>query len=1165
MKKSLCSNRVVYYCLLFMKYGIVVNSLIFCLSTMAIAKTSYSQALINKPVNIRLNQVTLENALDELSLKMGVKIAYRQSLVDKSLLVTQQANGEALKDVLAKILKPYKLTYYLVDNVVVIARQSNQIPVASELREVAAEIEISGTVRDTTGAVLPGVSVSVKDRSTGAVTDLNGNYRLRADANSTLIFNYIGFIRQDVPVQGRNSINIRMQSSVLSLQDVVVVGYGTIKKGDVTGSVGKVNLSDAQKAPVRSFDEFLAGRVAGLQVSSVDGQPGSAVNIVIRGNNSITQDNSPLIVIDGFPTENPDLNMINPDDIESIEILKDASATAIYGARGANGVLMVTTKKGKSGAPVLNFNAYYGNQSTINRLDLMDPYEFVKYQIERTPSVTDTTAPSALYLANGRTLDYYRNVEGIDWQDMMLRDAPFQNYSLSLSGGNQQTRYALSGSINDQDGVIINSFYKRYQGRAVVDQTVNAKLKAGLNANYSYLQKSGVSPSESGGNLATTLLYSVYGSRPVNAQRDETGIEDELFDPSIDLSSDYRINPIINQENLVRNTTTRNLMANAYAEYSVLPELTLRVTGGIYSTQGRFDAFNNSKTLYGSVRTTWGSSYGVNGYIQNRENNSWVNENTLTWAKSFNQKHNFNVVGGVTEQGGKTSVYQFGASNLPNESLGLSGLDEGNLLPVRTIATTSNWRMMSFLGRFNYNYDSKYYFTASYRADGSSKFPVGNRWAYFPSAALSWRIINEDFARNLPALSDAKLRASFGLTGNNRVSDYSYLPSYGLPIANTYVFNNNYQSSIIPLTPGNNDLKWETTRQLDFGIDLGFFKDRITLTADVYSKRTYDLLLNASLPFSTGYTSAFKNIGSMNNEGLEFTLGANPVRTRDFNWNASFNISFNRNKVLELTEGQQSLTTAIMWDNNWQSLPAYISQIGKPVGNMYGLVWDGVYQYADFNQDASGNYVLKDEITTNGNTRSRIQPGDIKYQDQNGDKVVDASDYTIIGKGLPVHTGGFNNTFTYKNFDLNVFFQWSYGNDIQNINRLVFEGNAFNKPYLNQLASYENRWAPENTESTMYRANGFYGGGYSSRTVEDGSFLRLKTLALGYSLPKSVLKSLKISNLRVYASAQNVVTWTNYSGSDPEVNTYNSVLTPGFDFSSYPRARTMVLGINLTF
>jgi len=397
------------------------------------------------------------------------------------------------------------------------------------------------------------------------------------------------------------------------------------------------------------------------------------------------------------------------------------------------------------------------------------------------------------------------------------------------------------------------------------------------------------------------------------------------------------------------------------------------------------------------------------------------------------------------------------------------------------------------------------------------------------------------------------------------VNDFAYLSTFGLPLGNTYVFNNNYQSSTIPLTISNPDLKWETTAQLNAGIDLSFFRNRLSLTADIYKKKTNDLLLNAAMPTSTGYTAAYKNIGSMQNQGLELTINAVPVQRKNFTWNTSFNISFNQSKVLSLTEGQEAITSAIAWDNNWSSLPAYISKIGMPLGNMYGYIWDGVYQYSDFNKTTNGTYILKDNMPTNGNTRGNIKPGDIRYRDLNGDGVVNASDYTVIGRGLPIHTGGFNNSFTYKQFDLNVFFQWSYGNDLLNVNRLLFEGNIFNRTYFNQFASYEKRWTPTNTSTDLYRTNGFYGGGYSSRTVEDGSFLRLKTLALGYSLPASLLKRAKINRLRLYAAAQNVFTWTKYSGMDPEVNTYNSVLTPGFDYSAYPRARTITFGANVSF
>jgi TonB-dependent starch-binding outer membrane protein SusC len=1043
-------------------------------------------------------------------------------------------------------------------------------------RQAAAETpSIRGVVTDEKGEHMVGVYVKIQNKdktfSAGTTSDENGVFVFRnlKDNIYTLTFTFLGYqkktIDNNVYKKGDQlTLSVEMSATPTALNDVVVLGYGSVRKKDLTGSVSKADMNDLNKAPIRSIDEALEGRLAGVVVSSVDGQPGSAINIVIRGNNSISQDNSPLYIIDGLPIENPDLNMLTPAEVESITVLKDASATAIYGARGSNGVVIINTVHGKEGAPQLSLNASYGLQQNIKTADLMSPYEFVKYQLELNPNTTDPKSPYNIFLGNQRTLDYYKTATPIDWQSQMFRTAPMQNYSMQLTGGNAKTKYAMTGSVLDQDGTIINSGYKRYQGRISVDQTVNTHLKVGLNVAYSYLQRQGISPSESGGNVATTLLYSLYGSRPVAGIADSTLVDDDLFDPTIDLSSDYRINPIINQKNLLRNKKSKVLNANAYAEYTILPDLILRVTGGLNDNNQRNEAFNNSNTLYGSKYTVWGSAYGVNGNIGFSDDTYWVNENTLTWNKHTNG-HSFNVLAGVTEQGSRSSDYAFGAANLPNESLGLSGLEEGAALPIKTQAATTGWTMASFLGRINYDYKSKYFATFSYRADGSSKFATQNRWGYFPSGALAWRFSEENFVKNTGIFSDGKLRASYGLTGNNRVTDFGYLATYALPIQSTYIFNNGYQQSIIPQTIANPKLKWETTAQLDLGLDLGFFNNRLTATADVYRKKTYDLLLNAALPASTGYATAFKNIGSIRNQGLELAIQATPVQTKAFTWNASFNIAFNQSKVLSLTEGQESITTAINWDNNWSTLPGYISKIGMPIGNMYGYKWDGVYQYKDFSQATDGSYILKDNVAGNGKTRANIQPGDIKYKDLNGDGVVNSNDYTVIGRGLPIHTGGFNNNFQYKNFDLNVFFQWSYGNDIYDIQRLVYEGNAFNKPYLNQFASYEDRWTPTHTNTNMFRAGGFYGGGYSSRTVEDGSYLRLKTLSLGYNLPAATLKRAGIQRVHFYVSAQNVLTFTGYKGLDPEVSTYNSVLTPGFDYSAYPRGRTYVVGANVNF
>ncbi len=1019
---------------------------------------------------------------------------------------------------------------------------------------------VSGVVMDENIMPLIGVTIKIKGSKNGVVSDSEGKFRIQANASDILMFSYLGYEDRLIAINNRKNIDVTMQPSATGLDEVVVVGYGTQKKSDVTGSVAKISVKDMLKAPVRSFDEALAGRVSGVQVTSSDGQPGAGINIVIRGNNSVTQGNSPLYVIDGFLIENPNNGVINPNDIESMDILKDASATAIYGARGANGVIVITTKKGKIGKPVFSFDSSYGFQENINKMDLMSPYEFVKYQLELDPTLVSTSgfkSPAEIYLTDGKTLDYYKDVKGIDWQDKVTRIAPMKNYNLSIRGGNDATKYAFSTSLVDQDGILINSNYKRYQGRLVLDHTINKKFKIGVNTNFSQLERTGTSPSASTGSATTNIMVSVWGYKPVNGA---TSNEDDLQDPDINPANDYRVNPVLNLNNLYRFSTTQNLNTNAYLEYSILPSLKLRVSNGVIENRVRSDVFNNSSTYYGRP----GNNNGINGSISYSQSSNWLNENTLTWKPKFSKKHNLDALGGFTIQKQTSKTFGRSANQIPveYEGLGIASLDKG--VPLRVDTFQSVWTMASFLGRVNYNFNSKYYFTASMRADGSSKFPLENHWGYFPSGAVSWKFSNEKILKKSKVLSEGKLRASYGETGNNRVGDFDYLTTYYNPIGNSYVFNNEYIGGVVPLNLGNSKLKWETTEQIDLGLDLGFFKQRITINIDSYKKKTKDLLLRAQLPLSSGYSTALKNIGSVQNQGLEFTLDTKNIETKDFSWSSSFNISFNESKVIALSDNQEDLQSTINWDNKWSSTPAYITKIGSPLGMMYGYVSDGTYKYDDFD-NVGGVYTLKATVPTNGNTRSNIQPGDIKYKDLNGDLVVNANDYAVIGHGLPKHIGGFTNNFTYKGFDLNVFFQWSYGNDILNANRILFDGNSVNNNYLNQFASYENRWTLENSTSDVFRTKGFYGGGYSSQYVEDGSFLRLKTVSLGYNFDSNWVKKMNIKSIRLYMSAQNLATWTKYSGPDPEVNVYNSALTSGFDFSAYPRARTITFGTNIIF
>ncbi|MFT3822288.1 MAG: TonB-dependent receptor [Chitinophagaceae bacterium] len=1025
-----------------------------------------------------------------------------------------------------------------------------------------APSSITGKVLDETGKPIPGATVSLKTISKMAVTDKNGAFTLDKLSPGTyqLVISFIGYkaIEKQVEVSANQAttLTLVLEKDVKELDETVVIGYGSSRKKDLTGSVGQVNMKDFEKAPVKSFDDALAGRLAGVQVSGNDGQPGSVNNIVIRGAGSVTQDNSPLYVVDGFPLETAENNSINPADIESIDVLKDASATAIYGARGANGVIIITTKKGKSGPPVITYNGYVGMQQNPNRVAVMNSYDYVKLAME-----IDPVNAAAAYLTNGKTVESYKNAPSLNLQDQLFRTAFMHNHDLAIRGGNDKTRYSISGNYQDQQGVIINSGFKRYQGRVTLDQTVNNRLKVGINVNYSYNMYYGAAISSSNYSASLSTLYGVWGWRPVTG--DSSSLDDELYDPLLSATntySDYRVNPVIDIQNQLRENKTNSLMANAYAEYTLAKGLTLRVTGGITNNLTRANTFNNSKTSSGNPRNT----NGVNGSIYNYTTSTWLNENTLTYKTTFNNAHHLTVLAGFSSQKSQTATTGIAATQVPNEQLGLDALDQGASQSITSLS--SRWTLASLLGRINYDYKSKYLLTASFRADGSSKFSPGHRWGYFPSGSIAWRMSSEEFMKSISFISDAKLRISYGTTGNNRVSDFPYLSQLTFPIANGYSYNNQALSQGVVLSAyGNPDLKWETTAQTDIGYDVGFLKNRIQLTVDWYKKVTRDLLLNASLPYTTGLSSAYKNIGKMQNTGWEFTLNTINVQTKDFTWSSNFNISFNKNKVLALTENQEYLNSTVTFDTRYNGLFPYIALLNQPVAQLYGLTWDGVYQYSDFDKSPQGTYTLKSNITTNGVARANIQPGDIKYKDINGDLVVDAKDYTVIGRALPIHTGGFSNNFTYKNFDLNVFLQWSYGNQLINANRLVFEGSISNNPYLNQYATYANRWTAENPSNTYYRAKGGGNAYYSSRVVEDGSYLKLKTVSLGYNLPANLLKKNKIKGMRVYASAQNLYTWTNYSGPDPEVSVRNSTLTPGFDFAAYPHARTLTLGLNVTF
>lgn len=1048
---------------------------------------------------------------------------------------------------------------------------------------LAQNKKITGTVTDESGKGVAGVSVTIGNTNKGTSTNESGQFTITAPVKSMVHFSAVNFGGKAIVVGTASVYNVTLVAKANALlEDVVVIGYGSVKRKDLTGAVGSVNVQDLQKAPVRSFDEALAGRVAGVQVSSVDGQPGSAINIIIRGASSITQETAPLYVIDGFPViaSNFNTNQLDPNDIESIDVLKDAAAVAMYGARGSNGVILITTKRGKNGAPVIAFNTWYGIQKNIKKMQMLGTTDWAQLQLDNTvtqPPIADYNTPGTLIW--NHPYNYYTDsTRPVDMQDLLFRTAPMQNYSLGITGGNAQTKYSISGNYLDQNGTIINSGYKRYLGKVTLDQQINTKLKVGIDASYTYTYQYGISPSSvANGAYSGSVMFNILGYRPFAGLSDSAydAVVGAAIDPNITNSNNYTFNPYINQQHLVRTTGNGNLFANGYLEYVISPKLKFRSTIGINYSNVRSINFNDTLTLYGSSLTAVGAQ-GANGSVNNSITSVWSNENYITYSNRIQNKHNINVIAGLSEQSYKMSAYSLSNSGLSNPGLGIAGIGQSNIAAATVGESSDNWTTASFYSRASYDYLSRYYFSVSGRVDGSSKFSANNYWAFFPAFSAKWRISEEKFWKNIkPVVSDAGLRLSYGTAGNNRINSFATLSQIKTAIGGQgYTFNvgdpqNNQATGAYVSVLGNADLKWETSKTYNIGLDLAFLQNRIKLTADAYKKNTYDLLYNAPIPTSTGFGSVYKNIGNIQNKGLEITINTTNIITKDFTWSSSFNISFNANKVLKLTNGLNATGVNIGWDNSYASVPAYILKVGQPLGTMYGLKWVGNYQYSDFNKNSAGQYILKDNVTTNQTSRNTTvtgapQPGDIKFQDMNGDGVINADDYTVIGRATPLHTGGFGNNFAYKNFDLNLFFQWSYGNQIQNTNRMKFEVNASGN---NQYASVLNRWTPENQNNVMFRAGTGSPAGptyYSSRTIEDGSYLRLKTVQLGYTIPKVLLNKWKIKQLRFYASAQNLITWTKYTGFDPEVSSFYSTVSPGFDWGAYPRARTWTFGVNLS-
>ena len=1088
--------------------------------------------------------------------------------------------------------------------------------------------KVSGTVVDSKGETLPGVNITIKGTPKVAVSDMDGKYSITVPNGQTvLVFSYIGLQTREEIAKNANGKSIALQDGFSKLNEVVVIGYGTSTKKDLTGAVGRVEMEDIKKAPVTSFDQALAGRIAGVQVTSNDGQPGAGSQFSIRGS-SISQDASPLFVIDGFPVENMDLNSINMNDVESISVLKDASSIAIYGSRAAAGVVIVNTKRGVESAPKFTYTHSTSFQKDVNRVKVMSPYDYVKLMVELDQQSGTPSAPSTkfsgIYLdpTKGVDLDYYKNVKPLDWADKLLQQGVISNHSIKMVGGNKDTKYSFSGALTDQKGIIINTGMKRYDGKMTFDQRINKNLRLGVNAGYTNTTTFGTIPNAGNGG---GVMYNMWGFRPVNGLTgsdltgspvDETVLADFIAGTST-IIPDNLVNPLQQAQNEYRKNISITSNLTSFLEYSFWKNFKLKVSGGINSTNAISEAFYNTKTsqglLFVNSQGIVGNVNGINGQTSNITNSSYLNENTLTFKTTVNKKHLFDVLSGFTYQYGKSYGFGFRSINIPQpeEKFGILSLSAGTPSTPLNLATHN--QLYSFLGRFNYSYDGKYLLTFSGRNDGSSKLQPGKQWGFFPSGAIGWNFSKEPFFEKINSVVNfGKLKASYGMIGNNRVNDfaYAYQSAYSNSLGYPMYYSpfNPYLGGKTPYFYGNDQLTWEITKELDLGLSLGLFDDRITVDADYYEKKTIGSLLLASLPATGGYAvgtgGQYQNMGDIMNRGFEFTINTVNVATKNFKWNTSFNISFNSNKILNFYDGSDVRQTTLTLNglSSASNPVAWVAKVGQPMSQFYGYKWGGVYQYEDFDKLANGSYVLKNGVPSYS---PNVRPGDAKYLDLNGDGKVDATDQTVIGKGSPIHFGGINNNFVYKNFSLNVFFQWNYGNNILNANRLIFEqapfsGNLQYNTKLNMYDTFANRWTPDNPTNDIPAARAANvvdtGVKISDRVIEDGSFLRLKTISLSYNLPTNTVKKMGLTGVRFNMSAQNIFTWTKYSGIDPEVSTYrvpnpanapsgtsgqsatagtgysfvqpssgSPVLAQGLDYTAYPRALTVNFGAEINF
>lgn len=982
--------------------------------------------------------------------------------------------------------------------------------------------EVSGVITDQNAQPVVGASIVEKGTNRGTVTSVDGSYTFRVSSpDAVLVYSFFGCKTQEVAVANRTKIDVVLQEDAIALEEVVAVGYGTMKKSDLTGAVASVKSELLDNKPIASFDNALRGQIAGVQVRQNDGQPGGGASIRIRGTSSINGTNEPLYVIDGVPlisesvTEGQGL-VINPlsslstNDIESIEVLKDASATAIYGARGANGVILVTTKRGREQLGEVRFSATLSIQTPEQAYETLDGQQLAQLGKE---AYENAGMPVPSYFQDPESV-----VTRTNWMDEILRTAITQNYQVNYSGGSKKVSYNFSAGYFDQEGILINTDFNRYTFRGQIAAEVNRYIHFGSSVGYSQVKTTGY------GNASTALnlMSLAYDMNPALPVYDENG--NYTYRNNLDSSTGvYGGNPVQTAYEADMENRQNRFTGNIYTDFRFLGDDRL-----VFKTSfGVDDIFSLDRMYLPSTLVVAVDGPGK-GNVASYDTKTWVWENTLTYKNTWG-RHNLSAMIGQTAQKFSQNIFRLGVKNFEDDRLGYHDLSVGKDIWLNQ-TTDKEWAMLSYISRIHYSFDDRYLFTFTGRVDGSSKFGKNNKYGFFPSGAFAWRVSEEKFLKDVKSISNLKLRLSYGVVGNAGIQPYQsqgtlvpVAPPFGSGISN---------GGMAPLTLPNADLSWESTSQFDAGVDIGLFDNRLSITADYYYKYTSDLLYAVDLPMYSGYMFSMRNLGDLSNRGFEFSITAVPVTTRDFNWTSTFNIDSNVTTIekLNIAEGESAGTGVTRM------------VVGDRLNNIWGYKTNGIAQ-------------LDEDLTQVAQLPNRpMVAGEQKYQDINKDGIIDQKDEVVLGNLAPKFSFGFNNTFTYKNLNVNLFLEGNYGNDIINYTRKELE--AMDGRY-NNITTVLDRWTPENPDAKLPRADrNSNSNGFSDRWVEDGSYLRIRDLTIGYTLPRKALRG--VASVNIFVSFENLYTFTKYSGNDPSIG-------GGIDNNLYPTSRKYSLGVSMTF